>query len=350
MRLFGTLNASARCREPDLRPVTSLLTTDDLCLYGCSPGTRALTAAPTAGHSRTLASLSGLLLLSACTSTDIDLATDDPAEVFDSQTTRIVVEVDYQQGAEPYVGGANDTPAWDFFEENARALLGSSTAAVEVPKTLEAMQRMADVNDGVFTVGRIIELSNAHLDTVEGEGTVVYHVLFLNGFFADSDGEQRGVLGVSISGTRVIAMFKPVIASSSFLPIVRNFVEQSTLVHEYGHAVGLVNAGVPLTSDHHDAENGAHCSNRDCVMYYLNESISDLVTFIDQWRSTGNAVLFGAECLQDVRSLHTAAQGSEVASAPERPPAFLGGALRGERQKLSRENRGERPVGALRQR
>ena len=31
-------------------------------------------------------------------------------------------------------------------------------------------------------------------------------------------------------------------------------VEQSTIVHEIGHAIGLVNNGVPATTAHHDGQ------------------------------------------------------------------------------------------------
>ncbi len=72
----------------------------------------------------------------------------------------------------------------------------------------------------------------------------------------------------------VIAMFKDVIASTNSLtnPNTSRYVEQSTIVHEVAHAIGLVNNGISLTSAHQDSPHGAHCTNDRCVMYYTNEA------------------------------------------------------------------------------
>ena len=136
-------------------------------------------------------------------------------------------------------------------------------------------------------------------------GTKTYYVLFVSGHFADASGVQPNVLGVSLGDTGVIAMFKDVIRSTSVtgLPNLVRFVEQSTLVHELSHAIGLVDTGVPPTSDHVDREHGAHCKNDRCVMYYLNEGAADAAMFARQVITTGSRILFDAGCLADVDAL-----------------------------------------------
>ena len=103
----------------------------------------------------------------------------------------------------------------------------------------------------------------------------------------------------------IIAMFKPVIESTSVGPlgVVERYVEQATLVHEFGHAVGLVNNGLPLTSEHHDAEHGAHCNNEDCVMYYQVEGASAMVDFVLNRVTSGDVVLFADDCLADAAAV-----------------------------------------------
>ncbi len=99
-----------------------------------------------------------------------------------------------------------------------------------------------------------------------------------------------------------MVMFKEVVAGSSAAALVRKFVEQSTIVHEMGHAFGLVNNGVPMTTSHQDSAHGAHCTNQDCVMYYLNEGAGDLKTFVQNYLISGQTVMYGSECLNDTRS------------------------------------------------
>ena len=80
------------------------------------------------------------------------------------------------------------------------------------------------------------------------------------------------------------------------------FVEQATLVHEFGHVMGLVDNGIPMVSDHLDPDHPRHCTNEECVMYWQNEGAADLRDFVQQMMSTGSLIMFGEECLDDTRS------------------------------------------------
>ena len=113
------------------------------------------------------------------------------------------------------------------------------------------------------------------------------------------------MLGVSIGDTGVIAMFKDVIRSTSLIafPNVVRFVEQSTLIHELAHSIGLVDNGVPLTTAHKDAEQGAHCNDDRCVMFFLNEGAADAAEFARQAVVSGDTILFDDQCLADVDAL-----------------------------------------------
>ena len=77
---------------------------------------------------------------------------------------------------------------------------------------------------------------------------------------------ENRILGINLDGTPTIAIFKPVIESASNSRTEKALIEQSTIVHEIGHAIGLVNKGVRATTAHHDTANGAHCTNEGCVM------------------------------------------------------------------------------------
>jgi hypothetical protein len=96
-------------------------------------------------------------------------------------------------------------------------------------------------------------------------------------------------------------MFKPVIegTASGRAGILSRYVEQATMIHEFGHAVGLVNNGLAMAAPHQDQANGAHCTNDSCVMYYAVEGVGGVVDFVQQYVTTGSNVLFGEECLAD---------------------------------------------------
>jgi len=51
----------------------------------------------------------------------------------------------------------------------------------------------------------------------------------------------------------------------------------TVLQHEMGHLMGLVDQGSPVQQNHKDADNGAHCSNSDCLMYYATETDASII-------------------------------------------------------------------------
>jgi hypothetical protein len=125
-------------------------------------------------------------------------------------------------------------------------------------------------------------------------------MVFVSGHFADGNGVNPNVLGVSFGDT--IAMFKDVIKGTASItsPNAERYVEHSTLIHELSHSIGLVDNGVPMAAPHKDATHGAHCNNDQCVMYWLNEGASEATTFAINRLVTGSTILFDDACLADV--------------------------------------------------
>lgn len=224
---------------------------------------------------------------------------------FAASTSGIHVEIAYMQEAEPYTGRfAQGADYWSLGQANLDALFPAKT--IRLPSRLEKMSVLPASDRSSFSSEDILSIAATVPDTRQ-HGEARFIVLWLDGTFVESGEPQPQVLGVSLGGTDVVALFKPVIAGSELGRRIglAAFVEQSTFVHEIGHAIGLVNAGLPLTSDHHDEEHGAHCTNRNCVMYYLNEGLLDIREFAERFMETGETVFFGPECLADV----AAAQG-----------------------------------------
>jgi hypothetical protein len=164
------------------------------------------------------------------------------------------------------------------------------------------MESLGEVTGDEHTVEEILALAEAHRDRESSGDTATFYAIWLDGHFHDGEEVRDSVLGVSIGHTGVIAMFKPVIESTDMpiLPVVAPFVEQTTLIHELGHAIGLVDNGLPMSADHHDDDHRAHCIHQDCVMYWANEGAADMREFVRSYVTSGDVILFDDQCLADI--------------------------------------------------
>lgn len=235
---------------------------------------------------------------------DTDPGQPSALALYGAAIKTIVLEVDYATGAEPYTGSIvamGDT--WDLSEKNIARLFEGANKTIQVPHKLDEMEELTDVSGQEFTRDDVLAIADKHRNEPNTADKASIYVVWLPGYYKNKDGVQEQTLGVSFGTTGVIGMFKPVIESTGGAgTVVTRFVEQTTLVHELGHAAGLVNNGVPMAADHQDKPNGAHCVNSDCVMYYIHGGTADMVTFVQGVIAKGDTDLFGQECLDDAQA------------------------------------------------
>lgn len=222
-------------------------------------------------------------------------AYQDISAIYSSQ--KLKINVYFEPGAEPYTDSVLGQDLWKLTEMNLNALFEGRSIEVSVPKTIDQMTQISAKGKSSWSVEEVLELARTHpLKTANG--TTQFQIFFLNGYSE----EGPGIIGFHISNTKIMAIFKDVIKNSGGnLGIVQKYVEQATLIHEMGHALGLVNNGLPMQENHQDSEHGAHCKNTDCVMYYSNEGASSMMSFAQRASTKGTLIMFDPQCLEDSR-------------------------------------------------
>lgn len=226
-------------------------------------------------------------------------------EFYFHRMSHLHLDVVFEPGAEPYTGTtASGLNYWDLLEDNLKALFQGRPVTLRVPKSISQMRPIPSLNRNSWTPTQVLALARQYRDGDNDSTTGRFFIAFVKGYAAEGAGTNPNILGYAISGSNVMVIFKDVIRSTGTHPngAVPKYVEQSTLVHEMSHALGLVNHGLPLTTAHQDTANGHHCNNPNCVMYYLNEGKSDMVQFVQQLLTTGSTVMLDQQCLQDARS------------------------------------------------
>ncbi|WP_374078607.1 hypothetical protein [Bdellovibrio bacteriovorus] len=254
--------------------------------------------------------LSTLLLFQNCSNTGQDSQTSFPHSsptLYFKSTQRIVVEVYYEPGAEPFTGTTlSGMNYWQILEDNLNAIFQyrSSLPVLVVPRALNEMTALPSQGKSSWLGTDILNLNSQYKQAEPSATEARFYLYFLNGYYNSGSGPTSSVIGVSLSGTPIIAIFKDVVESTGHNPSgpVPKYVEQSTLVHEMGHALGFVNNGVPMATSHQDTAHGAHTTNSNCVMYWQNEGASDLSSFVQQYITSGTTVMWGSEVLQDAQN------------------------------------------------
>lgn len=179
--------------------------------------------------------------------------------VSDATYTQLVVELDYVDG-------------YKARDEAVNLLLQRIQERLSKPDGATKELTVIQSSRGSYTVDDLREMESQHRDHQPDQKTktMVLYVLYLNGNYNGDD----NVLGVQY-GRASIAIFKrSVDAARSVAGTLFNSaeVEKAVLVHEFGHASGLVNNGLEMVTPHEDSGHPHHSTNEDSVMYWAIEN------------------------------------------------------------------------------
>lgn len=184
-----------------------------------------------------------------------------PDFLSDDNFTKLEIEVDYMQGYAP------NEDALDNLETFLEQRLNKKSVSILMPTEIPA------AGNSSYTANDIRELESQYRNeysTVEDSTLRAYMIIL------DSRFEDRNVLGVAYYNTSN-AFFGGTYeeVSGGFNQPSRRLTESISYRHEFGHLFGLVNipgSGTDMQTNHQDTENGHHCTNDNCLMYYGMEN------------------------------------------------------------------------------
>lgn len=178
----------------------------------------------------------------------------------DDQYETWVIEIDYVEGFPP------SSSAISTLKSRMGAVVNKDSIDVRVDDVLQGRDR--------WSSSQIADLERQHKDARTGDGTVVTWVAYLDGEF-----EEANVAGVTFGYDR-IAMFPEAIDDACSIGTLcfgaETDLERAVLVHEFGHALGLVDRGAEMQRPHEDPDHPGHSSNRNSVMWWQVESVGSL--------------------------------------------------------------------------
>lgn len=111
----------------------------------------------------------------------------------------------------------------------------------------------------------------------------------------DGDYSTANVLATSFWNTSICIFGRTLNDySGGQYTVSRDTLLTTIMQHEFGHLLGLVNQGSPTLTNHADSNNGAHCNNESCLMYYNINSFGS--------NSTRNIPTFDINCILDLKA------------------------------------------------
>lgn len=184
----------------------------------------------------------------------------------DDKYTSMVVEIDYEAGYMP--------------EQSSTDLLKSRLEQVcDKPQGIEIFLTETNFDhEGQWSASDVREKGwNEKSNNPQSDSTLYWQAIFPSGQYAND-----GVLGVAVDAS-TIAIFGEAVDDAEgpiFNRPSAEEIENSVLVHEFGHLLGLVNLVYQSPVDHEDEEHKGHSNNEDSVMYWAIESanIGNIIT------------------------------------------------------------------------
>ena len=215
------------------------------------------------------------------------VGTANTAIIRSSPDPNIVIEADYYPGSQPEAG------VLTFLKNHLTAVTGKASVSISP----EGTAITSPASKTRYSQSDIFAIEAANRGTHTSGDTVSLYLLFLNAPYASDTGPKPYTVGLSYEATGY-ACFQSVLSTNAGAvgqPDSLLNLEESDVIHEIGHLMGLVNLGTPMVTSHQDPAHAYHCTNPDCAMYF---SLMDVTRTPPLYPN----LTYDANCLADINA------------------------------------------------
>ena len=160
--------------------------------------------------------------------------------------------------------------------------------------------RVPEVQGAPFTTQELIEIEDENRTQYTSGDNIAVYVFFANGASVN-DTSTRITLGTAYLNTSIVIYEKTLqtfAASNSSVEL--STIETTTLQHEFGHILGLVNLrDDDIHTAHEDIGHPKHCIVEDCLMYFESNSRSKV---LERFSGRAKTRQLDALCIADIQA------------------------------------------------
>lgn len=240
-------------------------------------------------------------LLSGCKSDDDATTTNDPTAdnklalgvsaedlLSDDVYTKLVVELVYTTSYRPEV-------------ESVNAFRNFLNARVNKPGGIQFIEReIPDQAGSPFTLEQIRDIEEEHRTQYTVGNTIAVYMFFSNGS-SSNDTQTSVTLGTAYRNTSIVVYQRTLENITQSEPELLPILEQTTINHEFGHILGLVNIqGDDIHDVHEDPDSSKHCVVDNCLMYFDATNVGR--GMLDQLKTRGMVPQLDPLCIEDLQA------------------------------------------------
>lgn len=242
------------------------------------------------------------LFFSSCKSDDDGSTTIDPtaenklalgvsaeALLSDDIYDKLVVELVYTTSFHPEA-------------ESIVSLRDFLNARVNKPGGIQLIEReIPDQAGAPFTLDKIREIEEEHRTQYTQGNTIAVYMFFSNGS-STNDTQNSVTLGTAYRNTSMVVYQRTLESITQTEPELLPILEQTTIQHEFGHILGLVNIqGDDIHNQgHEDPDSGKHCIVESCLMYFDATNVGR--SMIERLKTRGAVPQLDPLCIADLQA------------------------------------------------
>lgn len=198
----------------------------------------------------------------------------------------LLIEFQYMSGAKPTT-------------ETIDQLTEMVVEVVDKPNGIRVVQTgIQPTSQTAYSLSELRGIEDSYRTQFTSGDTMAIYFLFVDGQY--NSGGANTVLGIAHRNTSMV-VFRGAIDeySGGFGQPSLELLETSVTNHEFGHILGLVANHIDMVTPHQDSQNGHHCDNEDCLMYWAVETGDFVSNLVGMSAAPG----LDKNCLDDIEAL-----------------------------------------------
>lgn len=186
-------------------------------------------------------------------------------------------------------------------EASINAFKNFVNTRVTKPGGVQFIERTIPDQPGApFSLDQIKSIEEEYRTQYNQNTTIAVYIFFSNGS-SSNDTQTSATLGTAYLNTSIVVYQRTLELITQTEPELLPLLEQTTMEHELGHILGLVNLqNDDIHNVHEDPDSAKHCIVEDCLMYFDATNVGR--SMLNRLKTRGMVPQLDPLCIADLQA------------------------------------------------